>query len=56
MKPRLISQGENKLNVSLKYTTLTRARKKVIFLVGSDVTYHHLNIWKMENQLDLMLI
>ena len=34
-----ISQGENKLNVSLKYTTLTRARKRGYLLVGSDVTY-----------------
>lgn len=34
-----ISQGENKLNVSLKYTTLTKARKRGYLLVGSDVTY-----------------
>ncbi|HON83889.1 MAG TPA: basic amino acid ABC transporter substrate-binding protein, partial [Caldisericia bacterium] len=34
-----ISQGENKLNVSLKYTTLIRARKRGYLLVGSDVTY-----------------
>ncbi|MGB9750454.1 MAG: transporter substrate-binding domain-containing protein [Caldisericia bacterium] len=34
-----ISQGENKVNVTLKYTTLKKAQKRGYLLVGSDVTY-----------------
>ncbi len=34
-----VSKGENRLNVTLKTTTLAKARKRGYLLVGSDVTY-----------------
>lgn len=34
-----ISKGENRFNVTLKTTTLSKARKRGYLLVGSDVTY-----------------
>ncbi|MGQ9845484.1 MAG: transporter substrate-binding domain-containing protein [Caldisericia bacterium] len=34
-----VSQGENRVNISLKYTTLKRAQRRGYLLVGSDVTY-----------------
>lgn len=34
-----VSQGENRVNITLKYTTLKRAQRRGYLLVGSDVTY-----------------
>lgn len=34
-----VSQGENRVNITLKYTTLKKAQRRGYLLVGSDVTY-----------------
>lgn len=34
-----VSQGENRVNITLRYTTLKRAQRRGYLLVGSDVTY-----------------